>query len=180
MLYYYYYASIHLFDRFHICQACFRFFSNSAISWCWSVLDGSVIHCTGWYIWNNLSLEMSLHFFLAIIKKNERLLIYIAYFGLQNALKKLFCKIILNLLPSWCRTARDIIFQANDYGKRRFEYWILVEFGYDSSQNLSKPQFTTGCQIQYNILYLLHSIICIIVHYTYTLSRTFHFLCSNL
>ena len=82
------------------------------------------------------------------------------------------------IIMSPSRTARDIIFQANDYGKRRFEYWILVEFGYDSSQNLSKPQFTTGCQIQYNI-YLLHSIVCI-VHYTYILSTTFHFLCSNL
>ena len=71
------------------------------------------------------------------------------------------------------RTARDIIFQANDYGKRRFEYWILVEFGYDSSQNLSKPQFTTGCQIQYNI-YLpttLHYMYCTL--YIYTIVRHF-------
>ena len=68
-----------------------------------------------------------------------------------------------SIIMSLSRTARDIIFQANDYGKRRFEYWILVEFGYDSSQNLSKPQFTTGCQIQYT-----------------PYCTTFHFLCSNL
>ena len=77
------------------------------------------------------------------------------------------------IIMSPSRTARDIIFQANDYGKRRFEYWILVEFGYDSSQNLSKPQFTTGCQIQYNI-YLpttLHYMYCTL--YIYTIVRHF-------
>ena len=35
-----------------------------------------------------------------------------------------------SIIMSLSRTARDIIFQANDDdGKRRFEYWILVEFG---------------------------------------------------